>query len=127
MSLHPRFSLSKNFSRDGFKPIPADGDGGIMSSNDATIDIPLEQIPTNTSGYRQASSTALKETNTNTSQPQQRRWHVRGRRQKSDPYGRKKGNTGYDGEEDTVNAMGKVYKRITHFSALVRTTRSGRL
>lgn len=109
---------SKSFSRDGFKPIPGDYEGN-MATNDATIDIPLEQVPSNGGGLRnQSSVTGLEPTTTTASQTQKRVW-FKGRRQKPDSFGRKKGKVGYDGEEDTVNTMGHVYKRIMNFSTLV--------
>ena len=109
---------SKSFSREGFKPIPAEYEGN-MATNDATIDIPLEEVLTNAGGLRsQNSTTGLQQTNTNASQAQKRVW-FKGRRQKPDSFGRKKGKLGYDGEEDTVNTMGHVYRKIMNFSTLV--------
>lgn len=118
MSNLPARQHSKSFSREGFKPIPAEYEGN-MATNDATIDIPLEQVPSNGGGLRsQGSTTGLQPTNTNTSSAQKRVW-FRGRRQKPDSYGRKTGKVGYDGEEDTVNTMGMIYRKIVNFSTLV--------
>lgn len=116
MSLHPRsYSWKQNFSRDGFKPLPNQGDpDGSMPTHDATIDIPLEQVTSYASGYR----SQLKQTDTNSSDAR-KRWRPRGRRQKPDSFGRQK--LGDDGEEITVNTMGKIYKKILNFSTLVRS------
>ena len=121
MSNFPARHHSKSFSRDGFKPIPAEYEGN-MATNDATIDIPLEQVSSNGGGLRTvASTTGLQPAYTNYTHatPAQKRVWFRGRRQKPDSYGRKKGKVGYHGEEETVNSLGMIYRKILNFSMLV--------
>lgn len=90
-----------------------------MAPNDATIDIPLEPVQSNGGGLRnQASTTALRVENTDTSN-EKRRWQFKGRRAKPENRVQKTGKVGYDGEEDTINAMGKIYKRVLNFSVVV--------
>lgn len=128
-SLSPRYSHTKKFSREGFHPIPAELEGN-MSNNDATIDIPLEPVTSISGGLRSSTSMARRE-NTQTSQEKQSRipWHLRGRRKnpKADQWGRAKGKIGYDGEEETVNTMGKIYKTIMGSSAIVSIAYWGRV
>ena len=114
----PQHSHSKRFSREGFKPIPSEYQGN-MAPNDATIDIPLEPVQSNGGGLRsQGSTTALQPGPTNTSD-EKRRHLFRGRRAKPENRVQKTGKVGYDGEEDTVNVMGKIYRRILNFSVVV--------
>lgn len=120
----PQHSNSKRFSREGFKPIPADYDGneyrGDMANNDATIDIPLQQVQSNGAGLRsQGSTTALDPTNSNNAQTHSHHF-FRGRRAKPNSAAAKSGKVGYDGEEETVNTMGKIYKKIVNFSTVTR-------
>ena len=116
----PHHSRSKRFSREGFKPIPPEYQSN-MAPNDATIDIPLEQVPSNGGGLRsQNSTTQLRPEYTNTSSEKQRRHLFRGRRTKPENRVQGTGKVGYDGEEDTVNAMGKIYKKVLNFSTVVR-------
>jgi hypothetical protein len=114
----PRRSDTKRFSREGFTPIPSDYQSN-MAPNDATIDIPLEQVSSNGGGLRsQGSTTALNQEETNTPSEKRKYWS-RGRRKKPEARVQKTGKVGYDGEEDTVNTMGHVYKKIANFSAVV--------
>jgi hypothetical protein len=121
LSLH---SNSKRFSREGFQPIPSEYQyQSNMASNDATIDIPLEPVQSNGGGLRSQSNTsALRTENTKTSSEKKSRslWYPRGRRPKPENRIKPSGKVGYDGEEDTVNIMGKVYKRIRDFSTVTR-------
>jgi small-conductance mechanosensitive channel len=90
-----------------------------MASNDATIDIPLEQVPSNGQGLRnQNSTTALRQDSTPTTS--EKKSFFRGRRKKPEAIYQKTGKYGYDGEEDTVNTMGKIYKKIANFSVVTR-------
>lgn len=116
MSLHrPQHSNSKRFSREGFKPIPADN----MASGDATIDIPLETVQSNGGGLRnQSSTTALRPDQSKMSSEKRRLFRGRRARPEDRPV-RVTGKVGYDGEEDTVNTMGVIYKKILNFSVLV--------
>lgn len=124
MSLQHNSSKRARFSREGFSPLPSDGNAGNMGdNNDATIDIPLEQVPTSggEAGLRnQDSLSALRPTASQESKsPKDRRQFFRGRRHRTSEVGGPR-RVGYDGEEDTVNAMGRLYKRILSSSALVR-------
>lgn len=115
---------SKSFSRDGFARIPGETDHN-MANHDATIDIPLEQVPSYSGGgYRNmATTSALNTSDADAAQAQKRVWFS-GRRQKPEAYQnhkkKKKGKVGYDGEEETVNTMGHIYRRVMAFSTLTR-------
>jgi hypothetical protein len=118
----PHHSNSKRFSREGFQPIPTEHDG-TMATNDATIDIPLEPVQSIGGGglRSQSSTTGLQAERTNTSSEKKRSlWKPRGRRPKPEDRIKPKGKVGYDGEEDTINVMGKVYKKIRDFSTVTR-------
>ncbi|KAK4547637.1 hypothetical protein LTR36_000594 [Oleoguttula mirabilis] len=120
MSLRSQPSKRAHFSREGFSPIPLDNHGG-MAPNDATIDIPLEQIPTNNGGgglRNENSMTALRPSGSNGNK--ERRQFFRGRRVKPAAAGHKTGRVGYDGEVDQVNAMGRLYKKILGSSIIMR-------
>lgn len=115
----PRRSQSKRFSREGFSPIPGEQLDNMASNNDATIDIPLQQVQSDGGGFRrEGSTTALNQQETSTSS-EKRRFFARGRRKKPEARIQGTGKVGYDGEEDTVNAMGKVYRKIANFSVVV--------
>lgn len=119
MSLRSQPSKRAHFSKEGFAPIPLDNQAaGMAPNNDA--DIPLEQIPTNGGGLRtQNSMTALRPSETSGGNSSRRQF-FRGRRVKTPPSGRKTGRVGYDGEEDSVNAMGRLYKKIVNSSIVIR-------
>lgn len=118
MSLHAKVPSTKRFSREGFQPIPTQQQAN-MAPNDATIDIPLEQVPSHGGTLRnQNSMSALQPSQTMNSQ-EKRRHMFRGRRQKPEA-GKKTGKTGYDGEEDTITTMGKIYTKILNFSIVTR-------
>ena len=107
-------SNSKRFSREGFKPIPSD-----MAPKDARINTPLEQVQSNGGGLRsQNSTTALRSENTETSN--EKRHFFRGRRAKPENRVKGTGKMGYDGEEETINTMGKIYKKVLNFSVVTR-------
>lgn len=120
MPLSPRESLHKRFSRDRYQTIPHDGNTETMAHhpNDATIDIPLEEVPSsgNPPGVRSDNPAfaPLKDENAH-----QHHTLFRGRRR--GPAGlQKPGDLGYDGEEDTITAMGRIYKKILDFSIITR-------
>lgn len=105
-----RGSNSHRLSRVGFSPIPNDQ----MHNGDATIDIPLSDVPSG--GRRNDSSTPFASqgdglTKTSSRQPSRA---LGGRR------ARKKQEVGYDGEEDTLNRMGRIYTKILNFSIITR-------
>ncbi|KAK4570300.1 hypothetical protein LTR86_002380 [Recurvomyces mirabilis] len=93
-------------------------------NHDATIDIPMEHMADDAATLRNQSSTSqLRPTDTGMS-PTKRRINKtfnRGRRPQSGIHsGNKTGHVGYDGEEDTINTMGKIYKKIRDFSIVTR-------
>ncbi len=123
----PYRTQSKRFSREGrqgFSPIPSDyPDAANMPGNDATIDIPLEQleqVPSDGQRLRnQNSTTALRQQDTMTS-TEKKGGFFRGMRKKPEFKVQGTGKKGYDGEEDTVNTMGKLYRKVAHFSVVTR-------
>ncbi|KAF2167035.1 hypothetical protein M409DRAFT_22473 [Zasmidium cellare ATCC 36951] len=125
-SLQPNPSNRKRFSREGFKPIPNDNQhGGMPPTNDATIDIPLEQVQTNassTGGLRNQNTTAQMRSNqpSDHSPSNEKSGFFRGRRAKPTGGVQGTGRVGYDGEEDTLTTMGKIYSKIYSFSIVTR-------
>lgn len=129
MSNKPYSPKQARFSRDGFQPIDANRDSidNMANRNDATIDIPLEQVPSN-SGLRNQSSTApLRPTVDGPPPPQQEqgKHHLfRGHRKRYSTPKRPNSSAGkkvgYDGEETTMNAMGRIYNKVKHFSIVTR-------
>lgn len=127
MSLAARSPSTRNkrFSRERYESLPNDNDGVGMAPNDATIDIPLEAVPSENGippGARGNDTfAALHQTSTTESQKQQKRVLFKGRRRRPESMampGHKA--TNYDGEEDTINTMGKIYKKILNFSVVTR-------
>jgi small-conductance mechanosensitive channel len=119
MPLSPRESLHKRFSRERYQTI-GDGSTDNMAHhpNDATIDIPLEEVPSSgiPPGARSDNPAfaPLKDDNAH-----QQHSLFRGRRR--GPAGlQKPGDMGYDGEEDTITAMGRIYKKVLNFSVITR-------
>ena len=119
MPLSPRESLHKRFSRERYQTI-GDGTTDTMAHhpNDATIDIPLEEVPSSgiPPGARNDNPAfaPLKDDNAH-----QQHHLFKGRRR--GPAGlQKPGDLGYDGEEDTITAMGRIYKKILNFSIITR-------
>jgi small-conductance mechanosensitive channel len=119
MPLSPRESLHKRFSRERYQTLD-DGTTETMAHhpNDATIDIPLEEVPSSgiPPGARSDNPAfaPLKDNNAH-----QQHTLFRGRRR--GPAGlQKPGDLGYDGEEDTITAMGRIYKKILDFSIITR-------
>lgn len=119
--LHPSQSR-KRFSREGFQPLPTES-ASNMAPNDATIDIPLEQVNSTASsgGLRSGSATAgLVPQQTDPSATAEKHHFFRGRRAKPDPSAQKTGHVGYDGEEDVVTTMGRIYSKFYGFSIITR-------
>jgi small-conductance mechanosensitive channel len=122
----------RQFSREGFKPIPFDHTqteyyNTMPPPNDATIDIPLEQVRSNASGtgLRKMSTTTPAAARDQMLQPaldDEKQTFFRGRRAKKDAEGNGKGTgrVGYDGEEDTLTTMGRIYEKIVGFSIFTR-------
>jgi len=117
--LQLRGSTKKRFSRDGFQQIHQD-QAANMANNDATIDIPLEQVST-TNGLRPLHTTAsLRHSPSNATARNDKKSFFRGRRTKPDAATQGTGRVGYDGEEDTMTTMGKIYDKIFGFSIITR-------
>ncbi|KAF2724889.1 hypothetical protein K431DRAFT_281364 [Polychaeton citri CBS 116435] len=106
--------------REGFSPIPTDQQYK-MGTNDATIDIPLEQVSSYGQGLRsQGSAAQLNPSGGQEEMNNEKHTFSRGRRQKRDANAPNGGKIGYDGEEETVTTMGKVYYKIANFSMFTR-------
>lgn len=108
-----RGSNSHRLSRQGFSPIPHEN----MNNGDATIDIPLQEV--HSTQHRSDSSTPFANQGDNLSKTTSRQppRTIGGRR------ARRAGNNesvGYDGEEDTLNRMGRIYNKILNFSIITR-------
>jgi small-conductance mechanosensitive channel len=120
MPLSPRESLHKRFSRERYQTIPNDGTTETMAHhpNDATIDIPLEQVPSSgfPPGVRNDNPAFAPLKDGDNTQQRQSLFHGRRR----GPAGLQKGDVGYDGEEDSINTMGRIYKKIVDFSVITR-------
>jgi small-conductance mechanosensitive channel len=120
MPLSPRESLHKRFSRERYQTIPNDGTTDTMAHhpNDATIDIPLEQVPSSgfPPGVRNDNPAFAPLKDGDNTQQRQSLFHGRRR----GPAGLQKGDVGYDGEEDSINTMGRIYKKIVDFSVITR-------
>lgn len=98
-------------------------------AHDAAIDIPMQDIPlqqtrTNASsngGLRDGSRTANFQPTNSGPDESEKQGFFRGRRAKPDAQAAKgTGRVGYDGEEDTLTTMGKIYNKIFGFSIVTR-------
>ncbi|KAF4306833.1 Mechanosensitive ion channel MscS [Botryosphaeria dothidea] len=115
-------SPSHRFSRQGFHPLrdnPSD-----MAPNDATIDIPLEPVTSRTpssTGMRSGSAAPITQIPTTETPNEKSGHHHFGRRvKKLDSKGEPLGTVGYDGEEDYINRVGRIYYKILNFSIITR-------
>ena len=105
-------------SSKGFQQIPESRTATMVNPNDATIDIPLAKVETKT-GARRTSwekhqhPAAEQQINEKAGFYQRQ---VAGRRKAA----KKTGHKGADGEEDTLNRMGMIYKKILDFSVVTR-------
>lgn len=116
-------SGSVRFSRQGFSPIPGEQNGNNMYQGDATIDIPLQQVSTQgqspTGARRQDSTTPFAGDNLTRTTTAERRRTMGGRRIKQ-TNSKGQGKIGYDGEEDTLNRLGRFYDKVLNFSIITR-------
>lgn len=93
---------------------------------DATIDIPLEQVKTNASstggGLRNPTTTAAAAgaSPDNPLHENEKQSFFRGRRAKAHAQKTGLGRVGYDGEEDTLTTMGRIYNAISNFSIVTK-------
>ena len=112
-----------NRSSKGFQQLPDEAMNKRPNPNDATIDIPLEKVPTRT-GVRR-SDTFNSTQGRHLTYPEQqiiekpnpKKRPVAGRRITAEKRDRKKGS---DGEEDTITNMGLIYNKILNFSIVTR-------
>ena len=113
---------STNRSSKGFQHIPNQSDSSTMSNpNDATIDIPMENVVSNKTGKTGARKTDPYSPAT-TGSPQQQlnektgfsSRSVAGRRRTREKTG------GNDGEEEVVTQMGILYNKVLNFSVVTR-------
>lgn len=114
--------MSKHFSRDGFRQLPNSSPPRMNKSNDATIDIPLTTVITDTA-VRPALQT---ESSAYGHQPT---FSVPSQNEKAAVYGKNVAGRrrvennmrqGQDGEEEILTQMGKIYERILNFSIFTR-------
>ncbi|KAF2086727.1 hypothetical protein K490DRAFT_44024, partial [Saccharata proteae CBS 121410] len=107
----------KRFSHKGFQQLRDN-----MAPNDATIDIPLERVATHASSGKRNNSGAPLNTTTTNGHTNEKTVNFSGGhgRRKMRARGEPLGHTGYDGEEDTINRMGRIYYKILHFSIITR-------
>ncbi|KAL1301819.1 hypothetical protein AAFC00_006007 [Neodothiora populina] len=110
---------SQRLSRHGFSPIPNE-QGNNMQSGDATIDIPLHDMPDqrqdSTANINDPSSPLQKHADAD---PDSSHRMFGGRRVKK-TNSKTTGKVGEDGEKDVLNKMGRIYMKITTFSTLTR-------
>lgn len=131
--LQAQASQRNRFSREGFSPIRHDDSDMAPNyeSHDAAIDIPMQNIPlqqvrTNASsggngGLRNNSKTADFQPMSSGPDENEKHAFFRGRRAKpaATPVNGT-GRVGYDGEEDTLTTMGKIYNKVFGFSIVTR-------
>ena len=112
---------SLRHSRNGYQGLGSQGTANMQrgNPNDATIDIPLHPVTTNgsNSNLAQLSSGEKRDYIEKTSQ---KKGLFGGRRQKKEHGSKRTGHVGYDGEEDTITTMGRIYKKIADFSIVTR-------
>jgi hypothetical protein len=108
-----RRSNSHRQSRRGFSPLPTDH----MQHGDATIDIPLQQVPS--AAHRNDSSTPFAAEGDGLTKTMSRKTpRTFGNRKARDAATNE--SVGYDGEEDTLNRMGRFYNAVLNFSIITR-------
>ena len=111
----------KRFSKEGFQQLPNTSTHNMLNPNDATIDIPLNQVTTKI-GARKIESSPTDYGSQSTQQQNEKAGyfpqHVAGRRKVAtdDSHTRR----GADGEEEVLTRMGKIYSKILNFSVLTR-------
>ncbi|GAM83357.1 hypothetical protein ANO11243_013440 [Dothideomycetidae sp. 11243] len=86
-----------------------------IRSGDATVDIPMSQVPGNS--YARSDSITPLRSKEAAGSPDSTHRRTHGHRVRIDPNAKK---VGYDGEEDTLNRMGRIYRRVLDFSIITR-------
>ena len=106
-------------SSKGFQQLPDEAAPKMPNPNDATIDIPLEKVSTQTGVRRSGTFNdrqntypqgEMNEKSTAIKPP------VAGRRHTKEESGKK----GKDGEDDTITQMGLIYNKVLNFSVVTR-------
>lgn len=117
-------SIHNRFSREGFHQLPRTNTPPIMAHpNDATIDIPLTAVTSHTGGRKADNNTQPPGYGAQDPPPKDDekaglfRRRVAGRRK---VVKKSMGHTGDDGEEATLNQMGRLYDKILNFSVVTR-------
>ena len=111
---------SHRTSHRGFLPL-REYTNPDMAANDATIDIPLEAVTRNASARNNSAAPINMESNEKVEHAQT----IAGRRkmknaESTNNMGEGTGHVGYDGEEDTITRVGKIYYKILNFSIITR-------
>ncbi|KAF2236735.1 hypothetical protein EV356DRAFT_481558 [Viridothelium virens] len=112
---------STRHSRQGYLGLGSQGTNNMQrgNPNDATIDIPLHPVTTNGSSNNLVKSPTAEKNNYN-EKKSEKKSRFGGRRHKKEHNAKPTGHVGYDGEEDTITTMGKIYKKIADFSIVTR-------
>jgi hypothetical protein len=116
-------SSQKRFSREGFHQLPRTVSPVMANPNDATIDIPLTKVTTKTGARKVDNSSVPPGYSRQASPPKDDekaglfRRHVAGRRKVAK---KSMEQSQDDGEEPTLNQMGKIYDKILNFSVVTR-------
>ena len=112
---------SQRHSRQGYQGLGSQGTNNMQrgNPNDATIDIPLNPVTTNGS-KKNLVTTQSAEKNKYNEKSNTKKHRFSGRRHLKDRDAKKTGHVGYDGEEDTITTMGRIYKKIADFSIVTR-------
>lgn len=115
-------STQNRFSREGFQQLPRTNSSTMGNSKDATIDIPLTNVTSRTGARKNETNSLFPEYAPQSVHQLDEKaglFHrrVAGRRKVAD---KSTGRTGDDGEEDTLNQMGLLYKKILNFSIVTR-------
>lgn len=114
----PPQNQQSRFSRQGFEPLGGPRSSG-MQSGDATIEIPLQKVPSYTGARHDgtvmdASDTYSGEKNGGFGRDGKRK------PRRVNTNGEPTGQIGSDGEEDYLTKMGMVYRKIKDFSIITR-------
>ena len=116
-------STQHRFSREGFHQIPRTASPVMANPNDATIDIPLTTVANQTGARKADNNGQPPEYNVQTSPPKDEEkaglFHrrVAGRRKVAK---KSMDRQREDGEEATLNQMGRLYDKILNFSVVTR-------
>ena len=120
MPSFPSTMVDSKRSSKGFQQLPNESTPTMINPNDATIDIPLNTVNSKTGVRRSDTLNHGRQPDVPDQQMNEKsafyQRHVAGRRKAA----KKPGMKGEDGEEDSVNGMGKIYNKILNFSIVTR-------